>query len=234
MRRRLAVGTVTLGAVTVALAMLRAGPVESAWRAELLAGRVARAHGIYEEARRHFEAALVEARKTFDPDDPRLDVSVHELAQIEVALGKPREADSLYLGLVASRARFAGESLAVAAALNRLGDHQRAQKRYSPAETSYRQALRIQRRLLGPYGLENARTLSDLAELYWLTGRYAEALELCERGLEIRRNALGRAHRDVVSTERSCSSLRRGLGQPPKRTSKPPATVGQQLAGDGQ
>ena len=69
----------------------------------------------------------------------------------------------------------------------------RMQGRYAEAEPSYKRALAISEKALGPEHPDVALRYNNLAVLYWAQGRYAEAEPLHKRALAIREKALGLA-----------------------------------------
>ena len=78
-----------------------------------------------------------------------------------------------------------------ATVLNNLGLALSQCRRFSEAEQCFRQALAVDRRLLGPTSPGVAIDLHNLAELLNATDRERDALALFEEALEIRRKAVG-------------------------------------------
>ena len=68
------------------------------------------------------------------------------------------------------------------------------------AETSFRRALEISEKALGPDHPDVATGLNNLAALYHAQGRYAEVESLCQRALGMREKALGPDHPDVAQS----------------------------------
>ena len=66
-----------------------------------------------------------------------------------------------------------------------------AQGKYADAEALYKRALAIREKALGANHPDVARTLDNLAIVYWAQGKYAEAEGLYKRALAIREKALG-------------------------------------------
>ena len=68
------------------------------------------------------------------------------------------------------------------------------------AEANYREALEIQRRLLGPEHADVGTLLNNLGVLMNATGRYAEAESVHREALKVRQAALGPAHPLVANS----------------------------------
>ena len=79
------------------------------------------------------------------------------------------------------------------------------------AETSFRWALEILEKALGPNHPGVATSLHYLAGLYYAQGRYAEAEPLYRRALEIREKALGPDHPHVATVLENYAALLRKL-----------------------
>ena len=81
------------------------------------------------------------------------------------------------------------------------------------AETSFRRALEILEKALGPDHRNVAASLNDLAELYRTQGRYAEAERLHQRALEILEKALGPDHPEVAASLNNLAGLHYAQGR---------------------
>ncbi len=80
------------------------------------------------------------------------------------------------------------------------------QGRYTDAERSFQAAVK-EAEALGPQDPRLATSLNNLAELYRLQGKYAEAEPLNKRALAIRQKALGPAHPDVANSLNNLAGL---------------------------
>jgi serine/threonine-protein kinase len=84
--------------------------------------------------------------------------------------------------------------------LGSAGVTHRRLENYAQAERLYREALEIQRRLLGPKHAEVGTLLNNLAALMNASGRYAEAEAINREALSVRQEALGRGHPLVANS----------------------------------
>ena len=80
------------------------------------------------------------------------------------------------------------------------------QGRYTDAERLF-QAIVKEAEAFGPQDPRLATSLSNLAELYRLRGKYAEAEPLNKRALAIRKRTLGPAHPDVANSLNNLAAL---------------------------
>lgn len=86
------------------------------------------------------------------------------------------------------------------------GEQAYGQGRYAEAEKALRAALNEAERF-GPQDPRLARSLSNLAALYNVQGKYAEAEPLHRRALAIDEKALGPAHLDVATSLENYAAL---------------------------
>jgi tetratricopeptide (TPR) repeat protein len=84
--------------------------------------------------------------------------------------------------------------------LSQLGEIAQKQGKYEEAEPLLRQALAIQRSVLGDAHPDLTDTLSNLARLYRSTGNYTQAESLYQQALAIQRTVFGEVHPDVATT----------------------------------
>jgi CHAT domain-containing protein/Tfp pilus assembly protein PilF len=78
---------------------------------------------------------------------------------------------------------------------------------YVAAEPLYKQALEIRRTVLGERHPAFAKSLNNLALLYYSTGEYAAAEPLFKQALEIKRAALGEQHPDFATGLNNLAAL---------------------------
>ena len=76
--------------------------------------------------------------------------------------------------------------------------------------------LAILEKALGPEHPDVARGLNNLAGLYHVQGRYAEAVPLYRRSLAIRIEVLGPGHPDVIRSLGNYAALLRSMGRGPE------------------
>jgi tetratricopeptide (TPR) repeat protein len=84
--------------------------------------------------------------------------------------------------------------------LGSAGVSHRRLEHYEQAEASYREALAIERRLLGPEHAEVGTLLNNLGVLMNSSGRYAEAESIHRDALKVRQTALGANHPLVANS----------------------------------
>ncbi len=86
------------------------------------------------------------------------------------------------------------------------------QGRYADAKKSLQAALKEGERL-GPQDPHVALSLNNLALLYHVQGKYAEAMPLYERALVISKKALGPEHKQVAILLENCAYLLREMNR---------------------
>jgi tetratricopeptide (TPR) repeat protein len=142
------------------------------------------------------EPLLIIAKRTLsaraDPDRPAMATIYAGLARIALARGDPKPAEAWARQAVAiARANPHGRS---AEPLRALGAVLAGENLNSEAETVLSEALTQDRRQHGADGLDTARSLSQLANLYLRRGRAAEALPLLQEAAAIDQARLGPNH----------------------------------------
>jgi len=113
---------------------------------------------------------------------------------------KEQELAIEYLSKAVELQQKLGLEKELASSLNNLAQLYHSQGRYSEAESLYRQALALKRKLLGQEHPDVATSLNNLAGLYESQGRYSEAEPLHSQALALRRKLLGEEHLDVASS----------------------------------
>jgi hypothetical protein len=83
----------------------------------------------------------------------------------------------------------------------------------SPTEQNLERAIAADEASLGPEHPGVARKLVDLARLYRLDGRYADAAALCTRALAIQQRALGPKDPDTIRTLNELATVYRAQGR---------------------
>ncbi len=159
---------------------------ETLWEKHSKAGLEAYQEGRYAEAMGWYLEALKEAEK-FGKQDPRVGVSLNNLADLYNIQAKYIEAEPLYLrSLTLLEETFGPEHPIVDATLNNLALLYRAQDNYGEAEPLYLRSLELREKVLGPEHPNLAKTLENYAALLRKLDRNEEADQLEERARAIR------------------------------------------------
>ncbi|HYL12609.1 MAG TPA: tetratricopeptide repeat protein [Terriglobales bacterium] len=148
--------------------------------------------GQYSQALPRAQQALQLAQATWGAEHANVATSLHNLGDVERALGKYSEAESAYRQeLAICNKLFGTESARVAGALNDLAVLYQDQNDYSKSEPYCQQSLRIRKKVLGPDHPDVAQSLTNLAAVYQSQQKYTEAEELFRRGIQIQEKAGG-------------------------------------------
>ena len=159
---------------------------------------VYRAQGKYEDAERLHRRALAIRESTLGPGHPDLAQSLNGLAEVFKAQGKFAEAESFRnraLAIeqqVAARVRLWQSDMLAGGTAYQQGNYAEAEKRLAAG-------LEVAEGF-GPQAPRLATNLDNLAELFRVQGRYADAEPLQKRALAIREKALGAEHPDVAQS----------------------------------
>lgn len=166
-----------------------AAGVGNTWDEDAQAGVQTYLHGDYAAAERHLLAALRTAEE-IGPEDPRLALSLNNLALVYHAQGRYDEAEPVYQRAITITERALGPGHPnLAASLGNLAELYRTQEKYVEAEPLYRKALVIWEQALGSYDLQAALWLEDCAYVLRKLNRNQEAAEM-----EARANVIRAAH----------------------------------------
>ena len=131
--------------------------------------------GLYEDAESWFLAAERVAAE-FDPADPRLAVTLGNLADFYHAQARDDEAEPLYWESLALLERIDGpDTPRVARFVADLATFYAVLDRYEESEPLYHRALDALEWELGPYHLDVLFVRTELAGLYLQQARYREA-----------------------------------------------------------
>ncbi|MEO6528172.1 MAG: serine/threonine-protein kinase [Gemmatimonadaceae bacterium] len=123
------------------------------------------------------------------------------LGRVYAKLGLASEAvPQLERSLRQRRALYGPRHVAVAEAMDQLGDALRAQSKMNEAEPLLRSALAMRRELLGDRASATAESLDHLATLLQDRTRYDEAEPLFREALDVRRSLLGNDDPAVASS----------------------------------
>ncbi len=86
------------------------------------------------------------------------------------------------------------QSIEAAQLFNRIGDFLRERGQYCLAKPLLQKAYQLRQALLEGDHCDVAKSLDNLALLYWNQGRYSEAEPLCQEALTMRKRLLGEVH----------------------------------------
>ncbi len=126
----------------------------------------------YPDALSVSEEALKVAEDTFGPDNPKVAISLNNIAEIYIINGSYDEIEPLYKRALEINEKALGEDHPdVAISLNNLAELYYNQGRYKEAEPLYRQALKILKQTLGPDHPEVAITRENMRALYKKIGK---------------------------------------------------------------
>ena len=158
-------------------------------------GSVYASLALYDEARKHLNAALAARRELHGREHPSVAESLHQLAMVIHDQGEYQAAEPLLREALRIRRTTLGEEHQdCAMSLRGLAVARHSQGDYESSETLYRQALELQRRLLAPDHDELVTTLNGLAILLHDRGDLDDAEALYRETLDLRRKSLGEEH----------------------------------------
>lgn len=166
------------------------------WKAAVEAGNDAYSRERIAEAEIKFLEAMKEAEQQFGEDDPRLALSLNNLAAVYHTMGKYTMAEPLYLRSLEIKKRLNGEVHAeVALNLHNLAVLYSARRMYPVAERYYKEAIDVKTKLFGEKSPELLNTLKYYAQLLKVQNRPVEM-----RLLEVRMKEISDGERDAVGT----------------------------------
>jgi tetratricopeptide (TPR) repeat protein len=158
----------------------------SRWERQSAGAQQALLQGQYADAERLSVAALNEAESSGE-EDPRLAISLDNLAQVYMAQGKVAQAAHLYYRAIAISEKVLGPNHPyLAMTLNHLAGMYYFQRKYSEAELLYQRALAIYEKALEPNHPYLAMTLENYAALLQVTNRADKAAQLDARVKDLR------------------------------------------------
>jgi len=179
--------------------------------AELLKnlGKLYKIVGRFEEAAVLYQRSLAIEKKEQSPNQIEVARTLNKLAEVYDELGRYVEAEALYLQSLAIFEKVHGlVHREVALVLNNLGVSYLNQRRFDEAESILKRSLVIREKTKslvirskaqGPYLMEVAQSLNNLAGLYRNLGRIADAEPLYKRAISIWENELGPEHSILVT-----------------------------------
>ena len=156
-----------------------------------------------------FARRSVEIReRLFGPNDPSTVADIAALAALLEGQGKYKEAEQLYIRVLADFEQMKGlESYDVAVNLNNLAALYFAEGKLNKAESGYLQTLKIKEKLLGQDHPDVGFTLNNLAVLYKTQGKFKNAVLLYRRALDIFEKALSSDHPKLIECRDNYAQL---------------------------
>ncbi len=151
--------------------------------------------GKYDEALPFYKEALAIRKRTLDPGDQDLALSLNNLASLYKSQGKYDDAERLFKeALAINKKTLEPDDPRVAIIFNNLGGLYASQGNCAKAETLYNDALAIRREAFGPKHPAVTQSLSNLALTYQNQRKYTEAAGLYHDAILIIEQALGSTH----------------------------------------
>jgi CHAT domain-containing protein len=161
-------------------------------------GQVQQRREQFVEAELLLRRALSLSEETFPAKDLRLAIALQNLATTLESQRKNKEAEALFRRAVAiRRLAQAADHPELAGALQGLGVNLYRQKKYVEAERSLKEAIEIRRRA-PTFQAWLGHNLTDLAQIYILQRRYADAEALIVEALELYGRHLNPTHPDIA------------------------------------
>ena len=156
--------------------------------------------GLYPEAAKQLEKALVLARSRLGNENPETLAIMKDLAWLDVQQGQYAEAEKLLIQAIAADRRVLGpDNHQTLQSMNRLGAVYNQWGKYAEAEAVFKQTLEIRQRVLGPDDQRTLEVMGNLVGTYDREGKYSLAEPLEKQLLETDRRVLGPDNPDTVT-----------------------------------
>ena len=201
------------------IAALRAQPASNAQQAALARslhglGMALANQGKLAEAERNLREALALQRWLFEPVNGEVGRTLEDLAQVVDQRGDLKAAMPLMQSALDIQRRLHGAEPHpdLAEAINNLGFLYEEEGNHDAAEKLFREALAMNRRLLGDKHKEIAAGLSNLAFVQQEKGDLAHAEANFRQALAMQRELLGEVHPDVAMTLNNLAYVYSDLG----------------------
>ena len=141
-------------------------------------------------------------------DRPRIQARLMDsMGKVHRSLGLYDKADELLKEAVRIHRAFPGDEQALATSLFNRAELKHYQQNYNDAETHYKEALDIQRRVFGEENLQVAHTIDLLGRLYRDRREYGRATESHARALQLRRKLKGDHSLEVADSLHSLGMI---------------------------
>lgn len=146
-------------------------------------------------------------------DSAEYAASLHNLATVQMRLGRHEEAETGFRKALRLRERHLGAvHRETAGTLGNLSNLLRRQGKLDEALALAERALTILERLEGPDSLDVTGALNSLGGIHWRLGNLPEARSLLERSLNIRRARLPADHTDVTKALNNLGTVLNEMG----------------------
>jgi tetratricopeptide (TPR) repeat protein/tRNA A-37 threonylcarbamoyl transferase component Bud32 len=161
-------------------------------------GKVFRALGLYDDARRYYTRALQVRSAALPPHDVPVIASMLNLAEVQSLLGKYATAESLLIAV-----RTLGTSVELPDSLLETVESDLAviefqQGRYAAAADAFQRVVAARERMFGPDNEHVAKALRNLGGVNLALGNYAEGEQQLRRALAIAERRYGAESPDIV------------------------------------
>ncbi|KAK3706423.1 hypothetical protein QZH41_018638 [Actinostola sp. cb2023] len=170
--------------------------------------------GQYDEAKTHFEKALVIDETAYGESHPSIATTLNNLGLIFYELGQYAEAKTHYeKALVIYKTAYGENHPLIAPPLNNLGLTFYELGQYDEAKTHYEKALVIDKTAYGENHPSIATILNNLGLTFNKLGQYDEAETHYEKALVICKTAYGENHPSIATTLNNLGQTCYELGQ---------------------
>ncbi len=164
--------------------------------------------GKFETAQVYNEKIVKLQKNIFDENDLVLISSLYNQANILVAKGQLKEAESIYQDILLMQLRNSEKNPSVfrptlATTYNNLAHLYQSMEEYEKALHLYQKALDINESILGSKHPSTATIYNNLAHLYQSMGEYEKALHLYQKALDINESIFSGDHPEVINSQKS-------------------------------
>jgi eukaryotic-like serine/threonine-protein kinase len=164
--------------------------------------------GVYPEAQRQIERALVLRRHVLGGRNPDTLASMNSLASLLERQGKYAQAEPLYSQILELRRRVLGEEHPnTLSTMYSLGTTYGGQGKYGAAEALYTRLVAVQQRVLGEEHRGTLASMGNLAAIYHFQRKYAQAEPLYSSVVAIQRRVLGEEHPMTLTSMANLAEL---------------------------
>lgn len=194
------IGLLVLSSLGIAAWLfLRGRSVETQYAVNREAGRSLADEGSYAEAATHLQEALDAARQ-LGPEDPRVDETIADLAEVYSAQGQYVETQHLYMeSLQRTVEKYGSKSPEVGRVFNDLGRSAQLQGNSAVAEGMYNQAIALWTEIGTESNLaDTAASYVGQARVLAALERHEEAQKMYEQAVALREKQLGKDSADLA------------------------------------
>lgn len=155
--------------------------------------------GLYPDAQRYFERALVLQEHVLGREHPDTALSLHNMGVVLRAQGQYARARAYHEQALAIRERLTGRVHPDTAwSMYCLGKVLREQGDFAGAQRYYERALAIREQVFGREHRDTAWIMHNMGAVWRILGEYDRAREYHEQALAIRDRLFGREHPDIA------------------------------------